>query len=149
MQFARAGVGVVDAFDAIFLGEQPVELGDVGRQILDGHGRVFDDLPRLGVARHVVHKPLAGPAQLPDLVTVSADEHGVGVAEARATEFTLDYAELRGHDLAVGVFHLHDQDRTGIAHHERTVAGLLGVVLRAVEDLLVDQFAGREHACMY
>ena len=149
MQFTRAGVGVVDAFDAIFLGEQPVELGDVGRQILDGHGRVLHDLPRLGVARHVVHEPLAGPAQLPDLVAVGADEHGVGVAEARGTEFTLDHAELRGHGLAVGVFHLHDEDRAGITHHKRPVARLFGVVLRAVEDLLVDQFAGREHACMY
>ena len=140
MQFACSRVGIVDAFDAVFLGEQPVELGDVGRQILDGHGRVFDDLPRLGV-----HEPLAGPAQLPDLVAVGADEHGVGVAEARATEFTLDYAELRAHGLAVGVFHLHDEDRAGIAHHERTVARLFGVVLRAVEDLLVDQLTGREH----
>ena len=145
MQFTRAGVGVVDAFDAIFFGEQPVELGDVGGQILDGHGRVFDDLPRLGVSRHVVHEPLAGPAQLPDLVAVGTDDHGVGVTEAGGTEFTLDHAELRGHDLAAGVLHLHDQDRAGIADDERSVAGLFGVTLRAVEDLLVDQFTRGEH----
>ena len=148
MQFARAGVGVVDAFDAVFFGEQPVELGDVGRQVLDRHGRVLHDLPRLGVARHVIHEPLAGPPQLPDLVAVGAAEHGVGVAEACAAELILDLLKLRRHSRAIGVLHLHDQDRPGIADHERPVAGLFGVVLRAVEDLLIDQFTGREHACI-
>ena len=122
MQLTRTGVGVVDALDAVFVGQQLVKLGNVGGQILDGHGRVFHDLPRLGVARHVIDEPLAGPPQFPNPVTFGADEHGVGIAEARAAEFILDLVELRGHGLAVGVLDLHHQDRARIAHHERAIA---------------------------
>jgi hypothetical protein len=51
VQLAGAGVGVIDAADAVFAAHQRVELGDVGRQVLDGHRRVLDHLARLRVAR--------------------------------------------------------------------------------------------------
>ena len=42
------------------------------------------------------------------------------------------------------MLHLHHQHGTRLAHHEGAVAGLLGVVLGAREDLVVDELAARE-----
>ena len=99
VQFPRAGMGVVDAVDAVLLGQQPVELGDVGGQVLDGHRRVLDDLARLGVAGDVVDEPLPGPAQLPHLVAIGPEQHRPGVAEAGGAELVLDPGELCRHRL--------------------------------------------------
>ena len=142
MQLARAGVGVVHAVDAVLLGEQAVELRDVGREIGDGHGRVFDDLARLFVAGQVVDQPLPGPPQLPDFVGLRAGEQRIGIPEAGPSQFRLEAAEPRGQHRLVGVPHLDHEHGAGIADDERAVPRLLEVVFRAGEDLVVDQFAG-------
>ena len=144
MQLAGAGVGVVDAVDRVLLGEEAVELRDVGGQILHGHRRVFDDLAGLGVARHVVDEALTGTAQLPHLVAVGAVEHGIGVAETGGPEVALEVGVRPLHAASVSVLELDDEHRARISDDERSIACLLGVVLRAGEDLVVDQFAGRE-----
>ena len=144
VQLTRSSVGVVDAVDRVLFGEEPVELGDVGRQILHGHRGVFDDLTGLGVARHVVDEALTGTAQLPHLVAVSPVEHGIGVAEAGGPEVALEVGERPLHAASVGVLELDDEHRARVSDDELPVAGLLGIVLRAGEDLVVDQFAGRE-----
>jgi hypothetical protein len=142
VQFARPGVRIVHAVDAVFLGQQPVELGDVRRQVLHGHRRVFDDLPRLGVTGHVVEQTLSSPAEFPYLGGLGPEERGEGKTEARHPQFRGQGVELAGERRRVGVPQFHHQHRPRIAHHERTVPRLPQIVPRAVEDLSVDQFAG-------
>ena len=82
MKFAGAGVGVIDAADAVFIAQQFVEFGDVGRQVVHVHGGVFDDLARFGVADDVAHQSLACAAQFPDFVAIGIPQnrHRVTVA---------------------------------------------------------------------
>ena len=143
VEFAGARMGVVDAVDAVFLGEQPVELGNVGGQVFDRHGRVFDDLTGLGIAGHVVDQPLPGPPQLPDLVAVAPEEHRIGVAEAGLAKLALEPLEERLEGGPVVVAKLDHQHRSRFAHHEVAVPRLLEVGLRALENRIVDQLTAR------
>jgi hypothetical protein len=141
VQLTRAGVGVIDGADAVFVAHQRVELGDVGRQVLDGDGRVLDDLARLGVARDVHHQALAGAAQIPDLVGVVTPEHGEGVAQLRGAQLGLDGLH-RGLDLlALFEADFDDEHGAGVADDEEAVLHLLEVGFGALEDVAVDEFA--------
>ena len=143
VEFAGARMGVVDAADAVFLGEQPVELGDVGGQVFDRHGRVFDDLAGLGIAGHVVDEPLPGPPQLPDLVAVAPEEHRIGVAEAGLAKLALEPLEQCLEGGPVVVAKLDHQHCGRFAHYEVAVPRLLEVGLRALENRVVDQLTAR------
>ena len=143
VQLARSGVGVIDAVDAVFVAQDGVELAYVVRQVAHVHGRVLDDFARLGVAGHVAHEPLTGAAQLPDLRAFLAAQHGGRVAVACGLPAGLQ----RGHGflkrgLAVAP-QLHDEDRPRVADDERAVALLREVRLGAVEDVPVNELAGR------
>ena len=147
VELSSAGVGIVDAVDPIFFGEQTVEFRDVGWQILDSHGSVFDDLARLSVPGHVIDEALAGSAELPDTVPFGTEECRIGVAYFLRPQFCLQRRERCFNHVAVGVADLNNEHGAWIPHDKGTVPRLLEVVFRAVENLLVDQLAaGGPHA---
>ena len=146
VELSGTGVGIVDAFDAVLFREEPVEVGDVGRQIVDRDSGVLDDLARLFVTGDVLHEPLPGPAQLPHLVGVVAEEAREGMADACRDKRPFG-GRKRSLDCApIGMADLDDENSAGITDDEAPVARLLGVALRALEDLPIDQLAAGEHA---
>ena len=142
MQFARAGVRVVDAGDVVFVAHERVELGDVGGQVGHGHGGVLYDVARLGVAHDVGHDALAGAAQLPDPGAIVAPEHREGVTEASGAQVGLEGAHLPLEGSTILMADFDDEDGAGVALHEETVLRLFEVGLGALEDVAVDQFDG-------
>lgn len=143
VELAAAGVGVVNAADAVFVAHEGVEFADVGRQVGDGDGGVLDDLGGADVADDVGHDALAGAAEIPDAGDVVVVENWIRVAEAGGAEIGDEGGE---HGVAFGAFgaaDLDDEDGAGVALDEEAIAGLLEVGLGAVEDMFVDEFAGR------
>ena len=145
VELAGAGVGVVDAVDCILLRQEPVEVGDVGGEVVDGDGGVLDDLARLFVAGDVLHEPLPGPAQLPHLVGIVAEEARVGMADPRRSQGPFGGRKRALDRPPISMADLDDENGAGITDDEAPVARLLGVVLRALEDLPIDQLAAGEH----
>ena len=80
MEFPGAGVCVVDALNAIGFGQQVIELRNVGRQIRNGNGCVFDYFSWASGPGNIVDDSLAGTAEIPHLVALGAKEHRTGVA---------------------------------------------------------------------
>ena len=144
MQFARPGVGIIDAVHPVLVPHQRIELGDVGGQVADVHRRVLDDLARLGITGHVAHQALSGPPQFPYLV--GRPRRAAPATRSRVPQSRMR-ASSRSNTSATAawsvVADLDHQDRAGIALHEVAVAALLGTVFGAFEDVAVDQLDGR------
>ena len=146
VELAGTGMGVVDAVDAVLFRQEPIEVGDVGGEVVDRDGGVLDDLARLLVAGDVLHEPLPGPTQLPHLVGVVAEEPREGMADACRDKRPLGGRKRPLGRPPVGMADLDDENGAGITDDEAPVARLLGVVFRALEDLPIDQLATGEHA---
>ena len=148
MQLAGSGMGVVHTVDAVLLSQQPVKLGDVSRQVFDGNSCVFHDLAGLGIPRQVVDEALAGPPQFPDLRAFRTLKHREGVAKPCLLETFPHRGHVAASSVRVGMLKLHDEHRARLAHHKAAVAGLLEVVFRAAENLVVDQLAAGQLAAV-
>ncbi len=72
VDFARAGVGVVDALELVAFFEELVEAGYVFGEVLYIDGGVFDDGDWFGVAGDVGEETESGFAEIPDAVGVGA-----------------------------------------------------------------------------
>ena len=149
VELAGTGMGVVDAFDAVLFREEPVEVGDVGREVVDRDGGVLDDLARLLVAGDVLHESLPGPTQLPHLVGIVAEEARVGMAYPRRSQGPFGGRKRPLDRGPIGLADLDDEDRSGITDDKAPVPRLLGVALRTLENLPIDQLAAGENGPLY
>ena len=143
MQLPGPCMRVVDATDAVFFKEEGIEFRDVIRQVADIHCRVLHDLARLGVADHIAHQPLAGPAQLPDFRALLPSQHRNCVAVAGGFPARLQGGDDFFQRMPIVPPQFHHEDGPGVADHEIAVALLREVRLRALKDVAIDQLAGR------
>ena len=70
-------------------------------------------------------------------------KHGIGMAEARRTKLRLERMEPCRERRRVGMPKFDDEHRPRVAHDEVSVPSLLEVGLGALENLVIDELAGR------
>jgi len=142
MDLAAAGVGVMHGMQAIFF-QDVVEVTDIGRQVLYIDCGVFDDGYGLLIAGQVAEESESGLAEVPDLFGVFAEQQREVVTQAGGAHIRLHFSCQFADLFPALFFELDDKDRSRVTLYEESVFSLFYIVLRALEDIVIDEFAGR------
>jgi len=142
VQATDRAVAVIGA-RGVVLGEDVREARHELLEMLRLDARVLDEGDRLLVALHAEQQAEAGLAQLPDRLLLGEIVGQVrGIPEALTGAPRLERLDL-ALDLPFTLARVFDdQDRAGIALHERRPCALLDIVAREVEDQLVGELDG-------